>query len=407
MFEIETECRVCRSERLLPVLDLGSQPPANSLRSDPGERLEVVPLELVFCADCRTSQLTATVDPTELFRDYVWVTGTARTTRQYSEVFRNRILGGRRIIKKRMVVEVASNDGTFLARFQEAGCRVLGVDPAANIVDVANEAGVETRCDFFDLRVAEEVRAEHGSADVVIARNVIPHVKEIHSIIEGMAHLLDDGIAVIEFHTASRIVDELHYDSIYHEHLFYFSLSTLASLCKRYGLHAFEVFDSPISGGSRALVLARTARPVSPTLRDGLAEEEAAGLNGHLAWEAFGRASSRHALELRDVVRDCSRGSRIVGYGASARSSTMLNYAGITTDDVAAVIDENPYKQGRYTPGTDLAIVSRPEGLDILGRDGTILLLAWNFADEILGGLRRDGIANDVIIPLPGPAHMA
>ena len=302
---------------------------------------------------------------------------------------------------------MASNDGTFLARFQEAGCRVLGVDPAANIVDVANEAGVETRCDFFDLRVAEEVRAEHGSADVVIARNVIPHVKEIHSIIEGMAHLLDDGIAVIEFHTASRIVDELHYDSIYHEHLFYFSLSTLASLCERYGLHAFEVFDSPISGGSRALVLARTARPVSPALRDGLAEEEAVGLNGHLAWEAFGRASSRHALELRDVVRDCSRGSRIVGYGASARSSTMLNYAGITTDDVAAVIDENPYKQGRYTPGTDLPIISRPEGLDILGRDGTILLLAWNFADEILGGLRRDGIANDVIIPLPGPAHMA
>ena len=407
MFEIETECRVCRSERLLPVLDLGSQPPANSLRSDPGERLEVVPLELVFCADCRTSQLTATVDPAELFRDYVWVTGTARTTRQYSEVFRNRILGVAGRADDRMVVEVASNDGTFLARFQEAGCRVLGVDPAANIVDVANEAGVETRCDFFDLRVAEEVRTEHGSADVVIARNVIPHVKEIHSIIEGMAHLLDDGIAVIEFHTASRIVDELHYDSIYHEHLFYFSLSTLASLCERYGLHAFEVFDSPISGGSRALVLARTARPVSPALRDGLAEEEAAGLNGHLAWEAFGRASSRHALELRDVVRDCSRGSRIVGYGASARSSTMLNYAGITTDDVAAVIDENPYKQGRYTPGTDLPIISRPEGLDILGRDGTILLLAWNFADEILGGLRRDGIANDVIIPLPGPAHMA
>ena len=407
MFEIETECRVCRSERLLPVLDLGSQPPANSLRSDPGEQLEVVPLELVFCADCRTSQLTATVDPAELFRDYVWVTGTARTTRQYSEVFRDRVLGIVGRTDDRMVVEVASNDGTFLARFQDAGCRVLGVDPAANIVEVANEAGVPTRCDFFDLRVAEEVRAEHGPADVVIARNVIPHVREVHSIIEGMAHLLDDGTAVIEFHTASQIVRELHYDSIYHEHLFYFSLSTLASLCGRYGLRAFEVFDSPISGGSRVLVLARTDRPVSAALVEGLAEEEAAGLNGHLAWEAFSRASRRHALELRDVVRDCSRRSRIVGYGASARSSTMLNYAGITTDDVAVVIDENPYKQGRYTPGTDLPIVSRPEGLDLLGRDGTVLLLAWNFADEILGDLRRDGIANDVIIPLPGSVHMA
>ena len=407
MFEIETECRVCRSERLLPVLDLGSQPPANSLRSDPDEQLEAVPLELVFCADCSTSQLTATVDPAELFRDYVWVTGTARTTRQYSEVFRDRVLGVVGRPDDLMVVEVASNDGTFLARFQEAGCRVLGVDPAANIVEVANEAGVPTRCDFFDLRVAGEIRAEHGSADVVIARNVIPHVKEIHSIIRGIAHLLDDGIAVIEFHTASRIVTELHYDSIYHEHLFYFSLSTLASLCGRYGLRAFEVFDSPISGGSRVLVLARTDRPVSAALVEGLAEEEAVGLNDYRAWEAFSRASRRHALELRDVVRDCSRRSRIVGYGASARSSTMLNYAGITTDDVAVVIDENPYKQGRYTPGTDLPIVSRPEGLDLLGREGTVLLLAWNFADEILGDLRRDGIANDVIIPLPGSVHMA
>ena len=407
MFKIETECRVCRSERLLPVLDLGPQPLANSLRSDLGEQLEAVPLNLVFCADCCTSQLTATVEPAELFRDYVWVTGTARTTRQYSGVFRDRILGVVGQADNCMVVEVASNDGTFLARFQEAGCQVLGVDPAANIIEVTNEAGVATRCDFFDLRVAGEIRVEHGSADVVIARNVIPHVKEIHSIIGGIAHLLEDGIAVIEFHTASRIVTELHYDSIYHEHLFYFSLSTLVSLCERYGLRAFEVFDSPISGGSRVLVLARTNRAVSPALRDAMAEEEAAGLNDHRAWEAFGRASKRHALELHDVVQNRSRGSRIVGYGASARSSTMLNYAGITSDCVAAVIDENPYKQGRYTPGTDLPIVSRPEGLGLLGREGTLLLLAWNFADEILGGLRRDGINNDVIVPLPGSEHMA
>ena len=407
MFEIETECRVCRSERLLPVLDLGPQPLANGLRSDPGERLEAVPLELVFCADCCTSQLTATVDPAELFGDYVWVTGTARTTRQYSEVFRDWVLGVVGRPDDRMVVEVASNDGTFLARFQDAGCRVLGVDPAANIVVVANEAGIPTRCDFFDLRVAVEVRAEHGPADVVIARNVIPHAKDIHSIVEGMSHLLDDGIAVIEFHTALQIVNELHYDSIYHEHLFYFSLSTLASLCERYGLHAFEVFDSPISGGSRVLVLARADRPVSAALREGLAKEEAMGLNDHRAWERFGRASERHAIQLRDVVRHCGRRSRIVGYGASARSSTMLNYAGVTSDDVAAVIDENPYKQGRYTPGTDLPIVSRSEGLDLLGRDGTVLLLAWNFADEILGDLRRDGVLNDVILPLPGSVHMA
>jgi len=405
LFEVEEACRVCGSEDLLPVLDLGAQPPANSLRSDPSEEQVDVPLELVFCGSCRVPQLTVTVDPAALFSQYVWVTGTARATHDYSAVFRDRIVAtmGSDSDAEPFLVEVASNDGTFLRRFQEVGWRVLGVDPAQNIVDEAVAAGVPTRCDFFDLGVAAAVEADHGRADVLVARNVIPHVKAIHSILEGVVAMLhDDGVAAIEFHSASRIVEELHYDSIYHEHLFYFSLSTLSALCRRYGLQAFDVFDSPISGGSRVLLLSADGRPEAAALSEALAGEVEMGITDYETWRAFGEGSRRHASRLAEVVGEQADRVPVIGYGASARSSTMLNFAGIDVGRVSAVIDQNPGKQGQYTPGTNIPIVDRDEGLRMLGDDGVVLLLAWNFAEEILEGLRADGIRCEVVVPLPG-----
>jgi len=405
LFEIEGACRVCDSQDLMPVLDLGNQPPANSLRSDPSEGLVEIPLELVFCGSCRVPQLTATVDPEALFSRYVWVTGTARATHDYSVVFRDRIVDSAHGVHdaEPFLVEVASNDGTFLRRFQEVGWRVLGVDPAQNIVDEAVAGGVPTRCDFFDLGVARGVAEEHGRADVVVARNVIPHVKAIHSILEGFVDLLDDdGVAAFEFHSASRIVEELHYDSIYHEHLFYFSLSTLSALCRRYGLLAFDVFDSPISGGSRVLLLSADGRPETAALRDALTGETEAGVTDYRTWRAFGVESIQHAARLAEVVGGRAKDGPVIGYGASARSSTMLNFAGIDVGLVSAVIDQNPGKQGCYTPGTDIPIVARDDGLRMLGDEGVVLLLAWNFGEEILEGLRADGVGCDVLVPLPG-----
>ena len=405
VFKIESDCRTCGSSDLLPVLDLGDQPPANSLRSDPAEDLVAVPLNLVFCGTCRVAQLTATVDPVELFARYVWVTGTAQATRDYSHKFRDQIVTahGDSGDANRFLVEVASNDGTFLRRFQEVGWKVLGVDPAQNIVDEAVTSGVPTRCDFFDLGVAEEIEREHGPADVVVARNVIPHVKAIRSIMEGIAALIGNrGIAAIEFHSANRIVEELHYDSIYHEHLFYFSLTTLSELCGRFGLVAFDVFDSPISGGSRVLLLSAGWKKETEGLRVGLKEEADSGVCDYETWKRFGEASKRHAAALATCVRERAVRGPVVGYGASARSSTMLNFAGIDVSLVSAVIDQNSSKQGLYTPGTDIPVVTRPEGLSLLGDKGSILLLAWNFADEILGGLRSDGVGCDVMVPLPG-----
>ena len=253
-YETIDSCRLCFSKNLSDVLDLGDQPPANSLRSTLDQDVPVAPLKLVQCQECSAVQLTATVDPAYLFDHYVWVTGTSATARNYSEYFCAEVLK-RANPDVTFAVEVASNDGTFLRRFQEKDLSVLGVDPAKNIAKNANESGIPTLSEFFSEEVAQNILKEKGSADIVFARNVIPHVKEIHSIIKGLSDLAgDQGVVVIEFHYAKVIVDELHYDSIYHEHLYYYSLKSLNTLLQRYGLQPFDAFRSPISGGSLVLL---------------------------------------------------------------------------------------------------------------------------------------------------------
>ena len=411
MFEIIHTCRVCGSGALREVLDLGSQPPANHLRR-PGEAApEVVPLDLRLCAACETAQITATIDPEVLFETYLWVTGTSSGARAYSSTFvdlveaipglRGAAEGGDR----RSVIEVASNDGTFLRRFSERGWTVLGVEPAANIADQANSDGVPTLPEFFGVEVAESIVVDQGHADVVVARNVVPHVAEIHSVIEGLAVAAgDDGIVVIEAHDAQVILEELHYDSIYHEHLFYFSFSTLCSLCRRYGLEAFDVHRSPISGGSHVVFFSRRDRKRSVRLSKAL--DRSASFNQVEAWSKFASGSRSHAATLREVVTDACRTGTVIGYGASARSSTMLNFAGISSADIEVVIDQNPLKHGRLTAGTDIPIVSPEQGLGKLTDGDTVLLLAWNFHDEIREILTASGFGGRVIVPLPGEVQI-
>ena len=205
-------CRLCASKELHNVLDLGNQPPANSLRKEIDELLPSAPLKLVQCGQCSAVQLTATVDPAYLFSQYVWVTATSATARSYSELFSKEILK-RTAVKRPFVVEVASNDGTFLEKFKEHGCSILGIDPAKNIATKATEAGIPTLSEFFNKTIAQKILGDYQRPNIVMARNVIPHVKEIHSIVEGLAALVDyKGIVVIEFHYAKTIAQELHYD---------------------------------------------------------------------------------------------------------------------------------------------------------------------------------------------------
>ena len=398
-------CRLCFSKDLHNVLDLGSQPPANSLRKDLNESVPNAPLKLVQCGDCSAVQLTATVDPAYLFSQYVWVTATSATARSYSEFYCAEVLK-RTAVKSPFVVEVASNDGTFLKQFKDKGCSILGVDPAKNIATTATSAGIPTLAEFFDVNISRKILVEHQRPNIVMARNVIPHVKEIHSIVEGLSGLVNsEGIVVIEFHYAKTIAEELHYDSIYHEHLFYFSIKSLSALFAQYGLYPFDAFTSPISGGS--LVLFFSSEKIEPSIafRDLVKTEEQSELNHLDTWQQFGAESKKHADNLKKIVAEYANKSSLVAYGASARSSTLMNFAGISNQEIDSVIDRNPIKHGLYTPGTNIPILSYEEGLKRL--DGKhLLLLAWNFEEEIVQDLRKSGIKGDIIVPLPIKVHI-
>ena len=399
------KCRLCNSKELQNVLDLGSQPPANSLRENLHDSLLEAPLKLVHCPDCSCVQLTATVDPAYLFSRYVWVTATSSTARTYSETYCSEVLK-RLQDESPFVVEVASNDGTFLKQFKNRGCQVLGIDPARNIATQAGEAGIPTWAEFFNIEVAHRILSEVARPRIVMARNVIPHVKEIHSIVEGLSELVDDdGVVVIEFHYAKTIVEELHYDSIYHEHLFYFSIQSLCALFAQYGLKPFDAFESPISGGS--LVLFFSHKNLAPTeVLINLYEAESVSKLHHLCtWQEVGVQSINHAKSLKKTVLEYAEKQKLIAYGASARSSTLMNFAGISHKEIDCIVDRNPIKQGLYTPGTDIPIVSYPDDLKKL-QGKHLLLLAWNFADEIVNDLRAGGFSGDVIVPLPGEVHI-
>lgn len=401
LYRTITACRICNSEQIRMVLDLGAQPPANSLRNRLEEALPVIPLSICRCDKCATVQLTETIEPEYLFKNYVWVTGTSETAMEYSRRFCEesaKRCGDRPFF----VVEVASNDGTFLRRFQERGHQVLGVDPAENIARIANERGIETWAEFFGSKAAKSIIRRHRHADFVFARNVLPHVDQVHDVVSGMAHCLGaEGTGAIEFHYAKCIVDGLHYDSIYHEHLFYFSIESMVFLLEQHGLWAFDLIESPISGGSIVLYFSKDKRARSRAFTHKLETENQSGLGLQETWKRFAQACFAHRERLAAIINEeVARGATIVGYGASARSSTLLNFCGINNRHLTCIADQNPIKHNKYTAGTNVLIL--PPEVALSKKPAAVLLLAWNFKDEMIALLRdRYQFHGRVIIPLP------
>ncbi len=401
LFKTINECRICGSDKIKVFLELGLQPPANSLRCQPHELLPEIPLSICRCPRCTTVQLTETVSPEYLFKNYVWVTGTSATTLNYSLLFYRE--SRERCAKHPLfVVEVASNDGTFLTPFKNNGHRVLGIDPADNIVQIANERGVPTRAAFFGKKVADDITATHGKADFVFARNVLPHVDKVDDVVAGMRQCLNvQGIGAVEFHYAKIIMDELHYDSIYHEHLFYFSIKSLSYLLQKHGLWIFDLIVSPISGGSLVIFFSQDKRAPSESLKKKIETEERSGLNTEAAWKGFSKQCLQHKVKLIAMIRDeVDKGLTVLGYGASARSSTLLNFCGINKEHLLCIADQNPLKHNRYTAGTDILIL--PPDAAFSKNPDVVLLLAWNFREEILSLLKNKyQFRGRIILPLP------
>lgn len=401
VYRLVSACRICKSSELNSILDLGDQPPANALYGASGDQPPAVPLELVYCSGCCTVQLSADIDPKYLFAEYLWVTGTSQVALQYAEVFVERLDSKfSSTSDNKVIVEVASNDGTFLKAFQKQGWDVFGVDPADNICNVARADGVPTKCAFFDDSVASSILEELGTVDAVVARNVIPHVKDIHGVIKGMARLIGSaGIGVIEFHKSSLLLEQMHYDYIYHEHLFYFSLKTMGSLLARHGLALFDVDESPISGGSWVVYFAVSGRQPTKRLELAINDELQRNVDSFDRWQLFADQANLHRASLVRMIT--SSKLPILAYGASARSSTLVNWCGFSRDAISAVIDKNPLKVGLICPGSDIPVVGISEIMPSLPFQEVILILAWNFKEEIMSELREYGFKGEFIVPLP------
>lgn len=395
-------CRVCQSTAIQEFFDLGNQPLANALLKSPDDPDPKYPLSLSWCDNCNLVQLNHTASPGELFSQYVWVTGTSKTAHAHAQIFCEELMKRTGGMAGGYVLEVASNDGTFLAPFQKKGYTVLGIDPARNIVETAVQQGIPTQCGFFGDALAQKIVSERGQAGTVFARNVLPHVENTHDFVRGLATVLaDNGVLAIECHYAKIILDELHYDSIYHEHLCYFTLKSLEYLLNQYGLYVVDMTVSPISGGSIVVYVRKSKSAEASLVRQYRAQEEKEQVNTLKVWQEFAKRSFAHRDTLLQMVDDIKReGKQVMGWGASARSSTLLNFCGIDARRISMIADKNPLKHKKYTAGTHIMI----DDLEVVmgKKPDVMVILAWNFAKEIMEELRdRYHFRGVCVMPLP------
>ena len=398
-------CLNCASKERELVLDLGSTPLANS--NVPPEHLDrpepSFPLELLFCHTCGLVQLSEIVPPEILFRDYVYVTGASSTMVTHLRAFAAEAVVRFGLGPEDLVVEIASNDGTLLAAFREQGLRVLGVEPASNLCRVAREKGVESVARFFSETEARALRAERGPAALVVGNNVLAHVPDLHGVLAGCRLLTEPkGVVSIEVPWLLHLVERLEYDTIYHEHLAYFSAGVLADALARAGLAIFDVVELSVHGGSLR-VLARAGRGHGSALEPFLERERALGLERAETYHAFARRVAANRTALRGLLeRLRAEGKRIAAYGAPAKGNTLLNYCHIGTELVEYAVDRNPLKVGNHTPGTHLPI--RPAAFLAEDRPDFALILPWNIAPEILrqeAAYRARG--GRFLVPIPEP----
>jgi SAM-dependent methyltransferase len=402
-------CRACANPELDTVLDLGSVPLANSLltESQVDQPEPRYPLRLVFCRNCSLVQITETVQPDILFRRYLYFSSFSDTMLQHARDIARRMVQSRKLGPESLVVEVASNDGYLLQHYKQAGIPVLGVEPAENIAKEAREArGIPTLCEFFGPSVARKLCCEGRQADVIHAHNVLAHAGDLHGFLRGLGMLMkDDGIAVIEAPYVKDLIDEVEFDTIYHEHLCYFSVTALNHLCGSHGLLIEDVERLAIHGGSLRIFVRKPgsrARP-SEAVSTILNEERDWGVRDLRFYQSFGSKVQSLKEGLLGLLLGAKwQGARIAAYGASAKGSTLLNCFGIGQDILDFVVDRSTAKQGFFTPGTHLPIYAPPKLLEAMPH--FCLLLTWNFADEILGQqaeYRRRG--GRFVIPVPEP----
>jgi SAM-dependent methyltransferase len=399
-------CRSCSSKDLATFLSLGEMPLADALlkKEDLKKAESRYPLDVAFCGSCSLVQILETVPPEVLFcRDYPYYSSFSDNLLEHSKQNVHSLITSRNLHAGSLVVELASNDGYLLQYFAEQKIPVLGIDPAEGPARAAIKKGIPTLCSFFGRDLALQLRKEGEQADVILANNVLAHVADLNGFVEGISILLkEDGVAVIEAPYVKDLIDHCEFDTIYHEHLCYFSVTSLTALFRRHGLSLNHVEHYPIHGGSLRLFVG-TREEVTTSVLDYLKKEsdqELAQLSYYTNFAAKVAAIKDALLTMLQGMK--TRGKRIAAYGAAAKGSILLNYVGIGTDLIDFVVDRNVHKQGRFMPGMRIPIYEPARILREM--PDYVLLLPWNFKDEILSQqdeYRRKG--GRFIIPIPFP----
>ncbi len=387
------QCRSCGSDLEQMVIDLGLSPLANNLPGpDQGGALTpLFPLAVVVCTECGLAQVEYDADPVDLFEDYTYFSSWSESWVEHARHLADAMIDRLGLGPSSQVVEIASNDGYLLQHFVAKGIPVLGVEPAQNVAEAAREIGIPTISKFFGVETANEIVADGVRADLVVGNNVLAHVPDLNDFVEGIRLVLKpEGITSIEFPHVLNLLEQVQFDTIYHEHFSYLSLEAVENVFARHGLRVFDLSEQPTHGGSLRIhaCLTDASWTTTPAVEEMRRREIDAGLVDRSAYRDF-TARAEHCRTSADefFARVAAEGKTVVGYGAAAKGITYLNYARIGPEQMAVVADVSTAKQGRLIPGRDIPIVA-PEDIDEL-RPDYVMILPWNLAEEISGQLAR------------------
>ncbi len=399
-------CRLCDSTDLQRVLESTPTPPANAMV--PGELLneaqQCYPLDVYFCNTCHHAQLLDIIDPSDLFEDYVYVSGTSSANVEHFGRYADQVIEVAGLEKGDLVVEIGSNDGTMLRFFKDAGMRVLGIDPARSIAEAATAAGIETLAEFFTPELAARIREQYGPVKAVIANNVCAHIDDLRGAVSAAGILIGaEGVFVMQVSYLLDVYRKTLFDTIYHEHVDYHRVGPLRGFFESLGMNLWDSFRVEAQGGSLRVYVSSTERgdEVKPSVQEMTALENSAGLDSADTLRAFSHDIARTGAEIPSLLQCLkARGYSIAAYGAPAKSTTLMYHFGLGSDVIDYIVEDNPLKHGLFTPGLHLPVV--PVDALYEKRPDYVVVLAWNFAESIVAKHRRYGEQGGrFVVPLP------
>jgi SAM-dependent methyltransferase len=402
----QRHCRLCEAPLTTTFVNLGMSPLCESyLAADEVNRMEpYYPLHVLVCGECFLVQLQEYVKPEHIFSEYAYFSSYSTFWVEHARHYCNMITNRLGLGANSQVFEIASNDGYLLQHFLPFGIPVTGIEPAANVAEVARQKNVPTLVEFFGLKLAQRLISKGRPADLIIGNNVLAQVPDLNDFTAGMAHLLaPNGVITLEFPHLERLVDENQFDTIYHEHFSYFSLVTIDRLAIKHGLKVFDVEQLSTHGGSLRVYLCRAdaTHATLPSVAALLAHERTIGFENIGYYSRFSAKVHHTKRQLLSFLIQCKeRGAKLCGYGAPGKGNTLLNYCGIGTDFLDFTVDRNPYKHGRYTPGMHIPIY--PVSAIDEARPDYLLILPWNLRNEIITSMRHVGDWGcKFIVPIP------